>query len=227
LTRVFLVSGILFYLLGSYFPFHAISATTNYQPSDIQIVQIEPSIPQRINIPSAMIDIPIIPGGIVDSSNWILSESEAMYLPTSGKLAEGFNTIIYAHKRPGLFGTLSNVHWGDIINVYDSEGKPYTYKIYSIESIHPSQVGKLKSDKDNTLTLFTCDGIFDQARLLVKAQLTSLEQITGTSSQPSDTTFKSSPYLLSKSYLEQQKLLFARDPFLLTDQLKAVAEKGS
>jgi LPXTG-site transpeptidase (sortase) family protein len=150
-----------------------------------------------------------------------------MYLPTSGKLAEGYNTVIYAHKRPGLFGALSQTHWGDLITIFDKDGKPYTYKIFSIESIHPTQVDKLKSDKANTLTLFTCDGVFDQSRLLVKAQLIPIDQ-TALNAQPNttDLNFTSNPYLMSKSYQDQLKI-FARNPFLLTDQLKTVVEKKS
>ena len=50
-------------------------------------------------------------------------------------------------------------------------GKTYIYKVYSLEYIKPSQIEKIDTNKKNTITLFTCDGWFDEKRLVVKADI--------------------------------------------------------
>ena len=132
------------------------------------------STPKKISIPSLKIDAVVTEGGIVDG-NWILTDESALFLPTSGRLGEGFNTIIYAHKREGLFLNLVNILAGDQIWLEDQTGKSFMYKVFWKEEINPTDVAKLKSDIPDSLTLFTCDGWFDEARLLVRAKKTQLQ----------------------------------------------------
>lgn len=126
--------------------------------------------PQRILIPSLNIDAQITEGGFKDGA-WILSENSVLFVPTSGGLGEGYNTILYAHRRPGLFQGLGKIKKDDEIFVEDTRGSSFTYRVYSIEMVKATEILKLKSDIKNTLTLFTCDGPFDQFRLIVKASL--------------------------------------------------------
>lgn len=128
------------------------------------------SLPIRIKIAKIGLDVAIVPGGI-QNGNWMLTETSAQYLPTSGRPGEGFNTIIYAHRLPNLFGRLSEVQIGDIITIEDSTQKSWYYRVYSRESIDPSDIGRLYSPMPNIVTLFTCDGWFDAARLLVRARI--------------------------------------------------------
>lgn len=132
--------------------------------------QIEVSFqaPIRLTIPSLKLDVGVEMGGIADKE-WILSDENALYLPSSGKLGEGFNTIIYAHNKPALFGRLSEVKQDDIIVIKDRTGKEYRYKVYKREKIRASEVNKLYSKDQNIITLFTCDGWADQYRFLVRA----------------------------------------------------------
>lgn len=126
------------------------------------------SWPATLTIAKLNLKVPIAPGGIFNGQ-WILSDSSAHYLPTSGKLGEGFNTIIYAHKLPHLFGNLYKLTPGDIITLSDSEGNVFYYRVLSTESIYPSEITKLRFPIRNSLTLFTCDGWYDQKRLIVRA----------------------------------------------------------
>ncbi len=128
------------------------------------------NIPREILIPAAKINIGVDQGGIV-SGNWVLSSTNALYLPTSGKLGEGYNTIIYAHNTSNLFGNLKNAQTGDLIMLKDKSGQLYTYRIVSEEDVDPSALDKLYSTQKNIITLFTCDGWADTSRLLVKAKL--------------------------------------------------------
>jgi hypothetical protein len=68
--------------------------------------------PVSITIQSSDTPISVIPGGIYDGQ-WLLSDSQALYLPSSGKLGEGYNTVLYAHNTPALFGPLKKTSIGD------------------------------------------------------------------------------------------------------------------
>lgn len=125
--------------------------------------------PGHISIPKIGVNIDIIPGGVA-KGNWLLADDRVMYLPTSGRLGQGFNTILYAHKRKNLFENLKNISIGDLIVVEDKQGRKFSYRVYEKKDIKPEQAEELISDQSNNLTLFTCNGIFDQYRLLVKAK---------------------------------------------------------
>ncbi len=156
-------------LLKSGLSFFPQNTTPHYQTPTVQF-----QAPRQITIPTIDIKVAVTPGGI-DQGNWILSEDKALFLPSSGLLGEGFNTIIYAHKREGLFVNLKKVTLGDKIWLEDQTGKSFIYKVYSVENIDPTNLEKLKSKTPNNLTLFTCDGWFDQSRLMVKAKREFLE----------------------------------------------------
>ncbi|KKQ67355.1 MAG: hypothetical protein US86_C0001G0282 [Candidatus Daviesbacteria bacterium GW2011_GWA2_38_24] len=130
----------------------------------------EYSLPQKIAIPKINLTVSITEGGIKDNG-WILSKTEVMYVPTSGKLGEGFNTVLYAHKRKGLFLHLNKLQKWDRIVVYDSQNKEYNFEVFSKEVVKPIEVERIKTNEENTLTLFTCDGWLDKSRLVVKAKM--------------------------------------------------------
>lgn len=126
--------------------------------------------PQRIIIHKLGIDVTVDDGGFLDDE-WILFDSKASFLPTSGLPGEGFNTIIYAHNKPKLFGGLKKLKIGDEISLIDNKNKQFSYKVVSINQVDPELVRAIKSDLVNTLTLFTCDGALDEYRLVVQAEL--------------------------------------------------------
>ena len=131
-----------------------------------------PLWPEWISIKNRDITVEVTAGGYEDGK-WILDGNYVLYLPTSDKLGQGGNTILYAHNREKLFGNLKNVSIGDTVLLGDSHGKIYAYKVYSREYIKPYEVEKINTDKRNTVTLFTCDGWFDEERLVVKAEIIS------------------------------------------------------
>jgi len=128
------------------------------------------SWPQWISIPNSKINAQIAAGGYKEGK-WVLDDNFALYLPTSGKLGEGGNTILYAHTRERLFGNLKKTSVGDLIILGDANGKMYNYSVYSIEYIKPYQTDMIETNLKDTVTLFTCDGWFDENRLVVKAKI--------------------------------------------------------
>ena len=66
-------------------------------------------------------------------------------MPTSGKIGEGFNTIMYAHNTDKLFGSLRNIKQDDLVILRDRTGKEFKYKVFSIENVDPQDLRKLYS----------------------------------------------------------------------------------
>lgn len=169
IPRYLILLGILILILGIF-----IHLGTNsryfFSQREKQVSQVFGSDPKNLTIPSLGMDVSVSQGGIKDGE-WILSDKEASYLPTSGELGEGFNTIIYAHNTLKLFNPLKYAELGEVIVVKDTKGKEYRFVIFSKEDIDPSNLQKLYTKEKNVLTLFTCDGWFDQSRLIIRARL--------------------------------------------------------
>ncbi len=123
------------------------------------------SSPAKIIIPGISLDLPIAEGSIVDDQ-WTLYDDKASWLSTSETPGRG-NVILYAHNKQGLFGGLNGLKAGDLISV-EHDGKLYSYVMTELRYVSPTQVDAILADNDQ-LTLYTCNGAFDQKRLVVTA----------------------------------------------------------
>lgn len=166
--------GLLLFLAGTVILYTGL--TTNTQAKSPLPPFTLDGRPQKLLIPALSITTSVAIGGLV-KDRWILDDKNAFYLPTSGKLGEGFNTVIYAHRLPNLFGRLDKIKLKDQIQVFDQSGKDYNFWVYEIEIVTPNEVSKLESTVKNNLTLFTCDGWFDRTRLVVRAKSNLLENL--------------------------------------------------
>lgn len=144
-------------------------SASNTQPVTI-IQKPQPFSAVEVTIPSVNIDAPIIEGSI-DNGVWKLDNNAVLKI----NVADSSNTkqaiLLYAHDFIKLFGSLRFVKIDDQIYVKDDQGKVKTYQIISKEDIKPTQVDKLIPDLDNELILYSCDGVMDSQRVLVKAKL--------------------------------------------------------
>jgi LPXTG-site transpeptidase (sortase) family protein len=123
--------------------------------------------PVRILIPRSNIDLKVIDAQIVNGY-WELSENTASYGLGSGHPGEKNNTVIFAHAREGLFYNLKDAQIGDIVYVFTKD-KWYRYKVTKITAVYPNQTQVIKPTKNETLTLYTCTGFYDEKRLIVTA----------------------------------------------------------
>lgn len=123
--------------------------------------------PTRITIPSLSLSLPVAPANIADN-RWTLYEDKVSWLVTS-KTPGGGNVILFAHNREELFGDLKNLRLGERITV-ESAGQKYSYLVKEKRKVTPSDVEAVLSE-ENRLTLYTCEGSFDQKRLIVIASL--------------------------------------------------------
>ena len=169
LPRILILLGFLLIFLGFFTQtqiFFRYLMTQNERPVPNTSLQV----PASLSIPSHKININVDEGGIVEGE-WVLSGVNALFLPTSGRLGEGYNTIIYAHNTRKLFGNLTKLSKGDKIVLTDRAGKAYLYKVTSVASVDPKNLKALYSTQKNVLTLFTCSGWADSERTVVKARL--------------------------------------------------------
>lgn len=123
--------------------------------------------PTQITIPSLSISLPVAPAKIADNK-WTLYEDKVSWLATSNTPGDG-NVILYAHNREELFGNLKDIRLGEIISV-QSAGQKFSYRVKEKRKVTPSDVAAVLSE-ENRLTLYTCEGSFDQKRLIVIASL--------------------------------------------------------
>ncbi len=129
--------------------------------------KISQNIPVRILVPKNNIDLKVIPSKIVNGY-WELSENTASYGLGSGYPGSNSNTVIFAHAREGLFYNLKDVKVGETIYVF-SKDKWFGYKVNKITAVYPNNIEVIKQTKNETLTLYTCSGFYDEKRLIVTA----------------------------------------------------------
>ncbi len=135
--------------------------------SQEKVVEVPPTKlpPTRIKISSLNLDLPVS-AGLVKDNTWDMFDDKIAWLATSAVPGEG-NVILYGHNRRGLFGNLYKVKIGGVIEVKKGEDW-VSYKVTEVRRVLPTDVQSILSDKSR-LTLYTCDGSFDQKRLVVYA----------------------------------------------------------
>ena len=122
--------------------------------------------PSEIKISKINLDLQVS-ASVVKDNDWQLFDDRVAWLSTSAKPGNG-NTILYAHDRKGLFGDLYKLKVGDEIGLRVNDKWVY-YKVTDSHKVLPTDVASILSDQ-NRLTLFTCNGSFDQKRLVVYAE---------------------------------------------------------
>ncbi len=125
--------------------------------------------PESIEIIPLSIKLSVEPAR-VEGNRWEINEKGASYLVSSAPLKDNGNTVIYAHNKATMFGSLSQIKIGYPITLKTREGKIHSYSVYKIETVTPDRVDVIKSNGEEELTLYTCTGFADTKRLVVKAK---------------------------------------------------------
>jgi len=137
-------------------------------PAEAQSVQ-QGELPIQITIPSIKIDIPI-DSGTINNGVWQISYKNATFLANSARPGAGGNTVIYGHNKKAIFGSLPYLSIGQKVIVKTQDGKLYTYEVYKKDFVRPDRVDLVSPTNYEELTLFTCWGLFDSQRVVVKAK---------------------------------------------------------
>ncbi len=121
--------------------------------------------PTSVFIPRINKRLPI-QAAIVKDNNWQLFDKSVAWLSTSAVPGQG-NVILYAHDWISLWGDLYKVQPGDRVEV-DVNGKLFIYEVSESHAVAKNDVESVLST-ENRLTMYTCEGSFDQKRRVVYA----------------------------------------------------------
>lgn len=101
---------------------------------------------------------------------WGLSPDKATYLLQSARPGNGGNTVIYGHNYKGIFAGLEKVAIGNIVTVRLENGQERKYMVTSKEEVDTADTSYIQPTDYEVLTLYTCSGVFNGKRLVVRAQ---------------------------------------------------------
>lgn len=162
--------GVLLFLLGAYIKYQKYILSFNESPPEVITTNKRAAVPANIIISSANIDLSVEESDIVDGV-WEISETGASFLSSSARPGEMGNIVIYGHNKKKLFGNLINKNLiGQIIQIRSEDGTFYEYKISNVKTVSPTNIEDVLPTDGETLTLYTCTGILDSKRLIIKAE---------------------------------------------------------
>ncbi|KKQ92429.1 MAG: Peptidase C60 sortase A and B [Candidatus Woesebacteria bacterium GW2011_GWA2_40_7] len=125
--------------------------------------------PVEIIIPSIKIDLKVEPGQIKDGV-WQISGSSATFLTTSAAPRTEGNMVIYGHNKKVIFGNLPYLSLGQRIVIKTKSGKIYNYVVDQKYFVGPDRVDLVSPSDKEELTIYTCYGLFDGQRAVIKAR---------------------------------------------------------
>lgn len=116
------------------------------------------------------IRIAVIPAE-TKAGQWSVAETAANYLVGSGELGTGRgNVVIYGHNRRGILADLERVQVGEVGEVIDAAGRSYLFVVTDILIVGVNEVEWLKPTDEPVITIYTCTGILDSQRLVVRGK---------------------------------------------------------
>jgi LPXTG-site transpeptidase (sortase) family protein len=161
-----IVTGlILYYGTGAIFSYRTKLLT---KPASFPIVTrtISKIPPSAINIPKIDKNLPVKIAS-VSGNTWDMFPDAVAWLGTSATPGNG-NVILYAHNWRTLWRDLYLLKPGDPIEI-QQENVWKKYTVTESRDVDQHDVKSVLSDK-NRLTLYTCEGTFDQKRRVVYAE---------------------------------------------------------
>ncbi len=127
------------------------------------------SPPAAIDIPSVHLNVPLAAGYIIDGI-WTVSKTHALHLSNSAYPGHPGNIIVYGHNSRDIFGRLSQVQIGDEIILSAADQERYAYRITGIHTTTADDASSIAQTEEEVLTIYTCTGLFDSKRLIVRAE---------------------------------------------------------
>jgi sortase A len=127
--------------------------------------------PVRIRIPAISVDAPVVRG-----DDWESLKKGAGHHIGSAAAGERGNMVISAHNDifGEIFRDLNRLKENDEIQVFDSAGRQYRYRVKAKRIVTPEDVSVLEPSTEPIVTLITCHPyLVDTERLIVIAELES------------------------------------------------------
>ena len=108
--------------------------------------------------------------GAIKNGVWDISYSNPTFLVSSARPGAGGNIVIYGHNKKAIFGNLPYLSLGQKVFVKDSKGDVRAYEVYQKDFVAPDRVDLVSPTNQEVLTIYTCWGLFDSQRVVVKAK---------------------------------------------------------
>jgi len=125
--------------------------------------------PVQVIIPSLKIDLPVESANIKNGV-WDISYSNATFLNSSSRPGNGGNVVVYGHNKKLIFGNLPYLSIGQKITIKTEDGTLYNYEVYRKDFVKPDRIDLVSPTDHEELTLFTCWGLFDSQRVVIKGK---------------------------------------------------------
>ncbi len=138
---------------------------------ETSLTSSRPTAPERLTIPSVKIDQNLKAAALTEAG-WYIAPAESNYLLDSARPGENSNVVVYGHNLWNMLGRLKNVKVGDQIKIETSDREIW-YEITSKQVVWPTETRVIQPTDEETLTIFTCTGLFDSQRLVVQAKPTN------------------------------------------------------
>lgn len=151
-------------------------------PENIEIVKVSGKL-QRLVIPDVSLGLPIVTVPLKNGT-WEVAESVANFAEESSPFTgEPGNSVVFGHNKNDAFRPINKVKKGTEIHIQTSTHQ-FTYVVKSISTTAPTNVNVLLPTADKKeLTLITCNGAFDEKRLIVKSELKDIMQLNCNNTQ--------------------------------------------
>ncbi len=171
------LTGLLLLLVGSWWMLYS-QTVLSFKAAPIVVANAElrGSVPTKVSIVQTGMQVDVLPTTIIDGI-WQIPDGSAAYLESSARPKEDGNIIVYGHNKKDIFGPLHEVELGDTVDISAADGTKYSYTVAEIRVVKPDAVGEVLPTDQEVLTIYTCTGLFDSQRLVIKAypsQLASL-----------------------------------------------------
>ncbi len=140
---------------------------SSYQSAPVVKTQMR-ELPTQVQILSQGIDLPIVESLVVNNQ-WQINPSGASHLVGSANPGEGGNIVIYGHNLERIFGKIRSLKVGETIVLSTKSGHQFRYVVKETSEVTPKQVEIIAPTSFEVLTLYTCTGLFDSKRFVVKA----------------------------------------------------------
>lgn len=106
----------------------------------------------------------------ITDGNWEISENGVSHLESSANPGDEGAIILYGHNTTDRLSRLKQVQLKDPIYVTNEQNEEFKYQVYDISIVWPNQTEVLEPTHKEELILYTCTGLGDIQRLVVKAK---------------------------------------------------------
>jgi LPXTG-site transpeptidase (sortase) family protein len=164
----YIVFGIFFILVFLGWRYHNLRVLS-FDTNEVNIEVKSLIKPVYIKAYPVGVDVSIKDAKIIDGI-WQIHPNSVSYLVTSDGIGGKSNIILYGHNKIDVLGPIRHAKIDSLIELTGSDGNRYKYKVVKTEIVKPSNLSYLGNTEDETLTIYTCIGLFDSERFILVAK---------------------------------------------------------